>query len=84
MRNIGIYRIEPIMPLKGITVLRMNCFLHHILEGIENESRRQVTRLDNIRYGRVIAHEPREATINSIPLCYVPYEPPRVNFTDNV
>ena len=38
---------------------------------VDEEARNQVTKLDNIRYGREIAPKHKELTIANIPDCYI-------------
>ena len=45
------------------------------IETIEIESRRQVTRLDDIRHQRVVVEDVHPCTINEVPNCYLTFVP---------
>ena len=44
------------------------------VQTIENEARYQVTRLNDIRLGRVVPPVYDETTINAVPPCYTTFE----------
>ena len=57
--------------------------LGHFVHKIEEESRYQLKRLDDIRFGRVIT-EPQEAIIVEIPALYTNFVAPQDGMTGNV
>ena len=53
--------------------------LPHFVQKIEEESRYQAKRLDDMRYGRVVVPESSDAIIEDIPAVYVNFSPSTVS-----
>ena len=58
--------------------------LGHFVHKIEEESRYQLKRLDDIRFGRVVIEEPQEAIVEEITALYVNFVAPCDGMTVNV